>query len=110
MLKQMQTHRWRIDFLHSRIFAIGERGCLQDVTSTSANYSTSQPCENCQALLSIREFQTAVGRALPEPKNAIYTPARFVNSVAAEVFARNNQLRDLFAEVFMFNLSLSFPF
>lgn len=104
-LKQNQTHRWRLDHSRKRVFAIGEAKCLENVsarsTSTGEHTQVIEACKSCKAVLSLREFLTAIARLVPADKNRAYVPHRFQNSAIGQMYARNRGLGDLLAEVRM---------
>lgn len=106
-LKQIQTHRWRLDHLHNQVFAIGERKCAGNVCvrihTTNGNkepeHTQVKPCADCQNLLSIPAFLSAIAKPMPSNQNGPYVPHKFWNAAVSEMFAKNLGLSELFSEV-----------
>lgn len=73
-LRQIQTHRWRLDHPRNRVFAIGSDGCLEDVlaktdTESGLPIKKLEPCVNCHALLSLQAFKSAISKPIPKDKD-----------------------------------------
>lgn len=101
-LRQVQTHRWKLDHLRSRITAIGSNPCAENVrASTTLDIDSLSPCEPCRALLSLREFQTAIQKPLPANQNHVFVPHRHQNSAIGQIYAKNIGLEDLLSEVWL---------
>ncbi|KDR83159.1 hypothetical protein GALMADRAFT_206799 [Galerina marginata CBS 339.88] len=101
-LKQQQTHRWRLDHFHHRIFAIGLDTCMETVSSSDSLGDTEinllKPCESCQKLLKLRAFLNAINKDIPDDANLAHVPRRFQNSAAGEQIMKCRGLHNLFSE------------
>ncbi|KAF5331103.1 hypothetical protein D9619_006031 [Psilocybe cf. subviscida] len=96
-LQQHQTHRWSLDHIIGRIYAIGEQPCLKTVWH--GNPELEPPvCVNCTALLSLQAFQNAISRKRSEAEEANFIPHRNRNSDVKQIFLRSQGLQALFDE------------
>ncbi|KAF8959326.1 hypothetical protein BDZ97DRAFT_1923016 [Flammula alnicola] len=107
-LKQLQTHRWRLDHPRKRIFAIGEKKCLENVEGENGDHTTVKPCTECKALLSIQAFRTAIVKHVPENKNRQFVPHRYQNAAIGDMHVRNRGLGNLLSEESEDNIFLRF--
>ncbi|KAF8197121.1 hypothetical protein BJ912DRAFT_923213 [Pholiota molesta] len=99
-LRQIQTHRWRLDHIRNRVIAIGSCPCAENVPNqqSATGDHLFLPCEPCRALLSLREFQTAISKPLPANNDCIFVPRRHQNAAIGEIYAKTLGLRDLLSE------------
>lgn len=93
---QVHTHRWSLDHLRRRVFAIGEQHCLQKVRHNSGR---PQPCCTCKALLGDRAFQTAINREVPDDINRKFTPLLYQAAEIAKICAKHSGLGAIFDKV-----------
>ncbi|KJA28105.1 hypothetical protein HYPSUDRAFT_129671, partial [Hypholoma sublateritium FD-334 SS-4] len=101
-LRQQQTHRWRNDHLHQRIFAIGETKCSENVGASvdgdSDGNTTIKPCIGCKALLSFPAFLTAITKQQPSDRNRAFIPRRHQNTAIGNMHIKILGLGDLLSE------------
>jgi hypothetical protein len=93
---QVHTHRWSLDHQRRRIFAIGEKPCVQKVPCNSGKH---QPCCACKALLRNRAFLTAINRDVPDDVNRKFTPLLYQASEIAKICAKHSGLGSIFDKV-----------
>lgn len=99
-LRQQQTHRWRNDHLHQRIFAVGETKCCENISAPNdGDRTTIKPCVGCKALLSLPAFQTAISKSQPSDKNRAFVPHRHQNTAFGNMQIKTLRLGNLFSEV-----------
>jgi hypothetical protein len=70
--KQVQTHSWSVDRMQKSVHAIGKKPC--DGNARQAKDGSLRPCNQCQALLSLRAFRNAISREPPKNENRAYVP------------------------------------
>ncbi|KAF8966837.1 hypothetical protein BDZ97DRAFT_1657377 [Flammula alnicola] len=97
-LRQLQTHRWRLDHPHKCIFAIGDKKCLKNVKADNGDHTTIKPCTEYKALLSLLAFQMAILKSKPEDKNCHFIPLRYQNSAIGEIHTNKIGLRNLLSK------------
>lgn len=91
---QSQQHRWKIYSDDQKIYSTS---CIKKLR-IRANTIPVPACSECTSLFEDRGFKIALGRPIPQSKNAKFTPKVYIDKAAVEKYGRMSGLGSLLDE------------
>ncbi|KIJ11647.1 hypothetical protein PAXINDRAFT_164081 [Paxillus involutus ATCC 200175] len=96
--KQTHERTWSNDHQTLRVFSTR---CEKSVAPNFLpNGHSIRPCSECIAILSLKNFRTAIKKPVPTDKNYVHMNYRYHPEVLERLFALNIGIREIFESAF----------